>query len=70
MNKFLIMYEELYNLNQMQRIFMTYANNNWVLWGVFHDGTVELSSGTEKKIKQQFKAIKYFLLSSDEVIEI
>ena len=70
MNKFLIIYEELYNLNQMQRIFMTYVNNNWVLWAVFHDGTVELSSGTEKKIKQQFNAIKYFLLSSDEVIEI
>ena len=70
MNKFLIMYEEIYNLNQMQRIFMTSVNDNWVLWAVFKDGTVELSSGTEKKIKRQFSCIKYFLLSSDEVIEI
>ena len=70
MNKFLIMYEELYNLNQMQRIFMTHVDNNWVLWAVFHDGTVELSSGSEKKIKQQFKDIKYFLLSCDDYIKI
>lgn len=70
MNKFLIMYEELYNLNQMHRLYMTSENGQRLLLAVFNDKTVVISSGTEEKIKQQFKIIKYFLLSNDEVIEI
>ncbi len=71
-NKWLCINGKCLNLKRANKIFYDHRNGfvDYVLFVDFDDELIKICVGNEKKIKRRFKAVKEFLVSSDEIMEL